>query len=566
MNRRILALLLCIVTVATVFAGCGEKKVDEDELIKEQSTRTAVSVNMWVVSDKKVSEETEALVEQAINEVTKSRLTVYVDLIFLTADEYEEKLNARFEAIESAEIAKEEAIKAAKAEAQSLKAAGITTVGTTVTETDEAVTTPEETIINEYGVVELKYPAIPEDQIDIVLVRGKEMLESLVDAGRLTRLDAEIGSTGASKSLTDYISPMLFSYTKVSGGCYGIPNNHIIGEYTYLMVNREMAEKYYIHEDSINDVKDVYDFIEDIKQKETIAPVKAPYDPYQVYFWDAENSSPEFSLLASNYPLSARQEGSKANSKLGVRDVFSISQYTEHMLRMKKYTDGGYFAKTDSEDFGVAVMTGDYGLRYDYEDKYIVKALRGPIADEKDVYESFFAVSAYTGNLTRSMEVITLLNTTDTIRNILQYGVRGVHYDLDDDGRLHRLNNDYMMNINYTGNVFMAYPEEGMRDTAWSDGRKQNLDAYGHPTLGLSSVWNDIDLEPIKRLDELAKSYYDRMKACKTYDELEAFFAEAKAEMSTNADYRSAVDRLNSDNSLEAVYSGWYSAGWPSAE
>ena len=131
MKRKVLALLLCIVTVLTLFTACGEKEIDEDELVSEQSTRTAVSINMWIVTDNKVSEETEALIEKAVNTITKSRFTTYVDLIFVTESEYDAAIDARFTAIEEQEKAREAEIQRQKEVARSLKAAGITTIATT---------------------------------------------------------------------------------------------------------------------------------------------------------------------------------------------------------------------------------------------------------------------------------------------------------------------------------------------------------------------------------------------------------------------------------------------------
>ena len=66
MKIKFLAILLCLVTVLSVFAGCKSKEIDEDEINQEQSVRTAVSINMWVVTENKVSAETEALVEELL--------------------------------------------------------------------------------------------------------------------------------------------------------------------------------------------------------------------------------------------------------------------------------------------------------------------------------------------------------------------------------------------------------------------------------------------------------------------------------------------------------------------
>ncbi len=573
MKRRILALMLCLVTLMTMLVGCGEDEISEEDLNKEQSVRTAVSLNMWVVTENKISEETEALIEEAFNTITKSRFTTYVDLIFCTESEYTEALDARFEAIKAAEQAAIEEEQRKKEEARSLKAAGITTVAeTTVDET--TVITEEATIVNDYGVVELKYPEIPEDQIDIVLVLGRERLEELVANEYLEDLDDEISETGTSKALNDYIHPVLINHTKVDGSTYAIPNNHIIGEYTYLLINKKMAEKYYIHEASVSDFKDCLSLIEDIKANETIAPVKAPFDDYLTYFWGEDIESDGFSVLASTYTLSMKQVGVKlvpstspSNQKMNVTDVFS-TKYSEHLLRMKKYEEGGYFAKTENEEFGVGIVTGDYALRFEYEDDYIVKPIKTPIANEEDVFSSFFAVSTFTADLKRSMEIITLLNTTSELRNLLQYGVKDVHYVLDDDGKVQRLNNDYMMDINKTGNVFMAYPEEGMDLKAWDYGKIQNSESAAHVILGFRDVWGNINADTMKNIVALSKDYKDKLDACKTYEELEAFFANGKTEIGQNADVKYMKTMNNADiaDSLSQVYLEWYNEGWPSVE
>lgn len=573
MKRRILALMLCLVTLVSLLAGCGKEEMSDEELNKEQSVRTAVSLNMWVVTENKISEETEALIEEAFNTITKSRFTTYVDLIFCTESEYNVALDARFEAIKAAEQAVLEEEQRKKEEARSLKAAGITTVAQTTVE-ETTVITEEATIVNDYGVVELKYPDIPVDQIDIVLVLGRERLEELVANGYLEDLDDEISETGTSKALNDYIHPVLFNHTKIDGSTYAIPNNHVIGEYTYLLINRKMAEKYYIHEASISDFKNCVDLIEDIKANETIAPVKAPFDDYLTYFWGEDIESDGFSVLASTYTLSMKQVGVKlqpstspSNQKMNVTDVFS-TQFADHTLRMKKYADGGYFAKNEGDEFGVGVVTGDYALRFQYDDDYIVKTIRTPIAYESDVFSSFFAVSTFTANIKRSMEIITLLNTTSELRNLLQYGIEGTHYSLTDEGAVKRLNNDYMMDINKTGNVFMAYPEEGMDLKAWEYGKLQNSEAAAHVMLGFREVWANVNADVMKNITALSKDYKEKLDACKTYEELEAFFKDSKSIIGQNADikYMKSTSNADIEDSLSQVYLDWYNEGWPSQE
>jgi len=560
MKIKFLAILLCLVTVLSVFAGCQSKEIDEDEINQEQSVRTAVSINMWVVTENKVSAETEALVEAAFNEVTKARFTTYVDLVFATEAEYNKLLDEKFAAIEQAKIDAEEEEKRKKEEARSLKAAGITTLPVTTASPEE--TTPEETVLNEYGVVELKYPAIKDNQLDIVVVLGRERFEELISKSYLTDISEYVNDTGLSKALNDYIHPVYMNFTKDSKGkTYGIPNNHVIGEYTYLLINKEMATKYYIHENSVSDFSDCLTLIEDIKKNETIAPVKAPFDDYLTYFWGSDISSDSFSVLASTYPLTAKQTGSigsstSTNVQLPINDVFT-TKHTDHLLRMLNFAQNGYFAKNDTEEFGVGVVKGDYDLRFEYEDKYIVKVLKNPVATESEIHESLFAVSSFSADVRRSMEVITLLNTTSELRNILQYGVEDIHYILNDDGKVERLNNDYMLDIEKTGNVFMAYPEEDMSLKAWEYGKTQNADSVIDITLGFRPLFSKIDPALFTKLPELNAKFNDGLKACTDDEQLRAYISEAKKELLADADYLALREAL-----LEQ-YKSWHETNWP---
>ena len=60
-----------------------------------------VSINLWLISDKKVSAETEAAIENALNEMTQSKYTTKVDLVYFTEDEYYAALDAKPEAAET---------------------------------------------------------------------------------------------------------------------------------------------------------------------------------------------------------------------------------------------------------------------------------------------------------------------------------------------------------------------------------------------------------------------------------------------------------------------------------
>jgi hypothetical protein len=72
----------------------------------------------------------------------------------------------------------------------------------------------------------------------------------------------------------------------------------------------------------------------------------------------------------------------------------------------------------------------------------------------------------------------------------------------------------------------------------------------------------------MKNIAKLSEEYEAKIKACKTYEELEAFFATAKSELAGNPDIKHAKVMNNEDltDGLAQIYLEWYNEGWPSVE
>ncbi len=543
MKRKLIALMLCLIAVFSLsFAGCG-KEEDTDVTESEASAREAVTLNMWLVSEKEISTETEAAIEEAFNELTQAKYTTKVDLVFLTEDEYFSVLDEKL---------------TLAAENKANEGPAIVLPGMAV-ETEEIVETTAETIVNELGQKLLKYPDVEEHQVDIVFLAGKELYERYASEGKLSAMDTNLNAT--SKVLKDYIYPSFLEQIKYEKSTYAIPNNHLIGEYTYLLVNKELAEKYYIDTDDLLSFTDCAELIADIGANEPgVAPVLSYADPVNLHYWLGNN---DMAIIASYVPTQAT-----LGSRTVMRSIFDTASFTEHMLLMQRCEDNGWFAAdpANTEDFGVAIMKGGYDLVEKYSDAYSVKVLTYPTLEEENVYESMFAVTAYTENFDRAMEVLTLINTTVEAKNILQYGVADLHYELDDDGNFVRLNDDYSMNNLYTGNAFLAYPDENMSAEIWENAKAANRDSRISPYYGLGADWVNVTEGFIESLRELSDTYIERLHACATEEELLEFFATAKQELSANELFKAAFSTDSDSNSPYAIYSRWFERLWPSAE
>ncbi len=543
MKNRWLSLLLCVVLALSVLTGCQSERTEEDILAdSEEASRDTMTLTMWLVTEEETTAEAVGLVEEAINKILKSKYKTRVELSVFTEDEYYEALDAKIAAmdeyINSDEYVDEE---------EELYDED----GNPVTKA------PEETVLNEYGVPEDKYPEVKRDQLDIIFIGGFDNYMKYSDElSILERLDDQLKA--GSKKLNSYIDPEFFSALSANGGTYAIPNRHIIGEYVYLLTNRELVDKYYYDPDKLTTLAECKEFIEEIAVKETdYTPIKQLDYPLYTTYWSTDGNR---SLLGSVGNASTAE-----STFLSMRNILTYSRYTDQLKTVVGYSEKGYIAEDPAavEKFGVAVIRGGADLEATYGEDYYMTVLEAPVANQEDMFEAMFGVTFYTKDIARSMEVITLLNTDPTFRNLLQYGIEGVHYELTEgEGAVKRLNNDYMMDIVKTGNVFIAYPEEGQPLDIWEYGKKQNLDAVASPFNGFSFYDSELDMELMGRLAELSKTYFDRLDACKTLEELEAFLDAAKTELKDNEDIKKATS-TEEDGSPNAIYKEWYDIKYP---
>ncbi len=557
MKSRLISLALCVLMVISVFlVSCSKDEPDPDAA--ETAPRTPVSLNLWIITDKKTTPDAQAAVEKAFNDIVKSKFTTNVDIVFLTEDEYYKTLDNKMTEIEERKIFEEEEAKRKKEEERSKKAAGITDPETAPPSTDTTEYV-EETVTNKYGMSEIKYPALSDYQVDIVLIKGMDMLLDYTKSQRLTQLDQYL--TAEAKQLSKFIYPSFLEQTKINGATYAIPNNHIIGEYTYMLINKDLADKYYFNPANFIRMDDdtTKKFIEDVAENEPeYTPVLSRVENPYINYWSKDGGK---SILANYFPAA-----STLGMRADLRNLFAISQYTSFEVQMQEYEDKGYFSKNPEQDdkFAVAMFKGDARVADEYADDYYVKIVKRPVATEEILFESMFAISAYTRNASRSMEIITMLNTDPELRNLLQYGVENVHYEIDEDDGLVRINNEYIMNLVDTGNVFIAYPEEGMEEDVWEYGKKQNNDSLVSPLVGLGEHWHEVDTKMMDKIATLSAEYFARESACQNAEELVEFYTTAVGEIADNSEFLATLSLDIESKSPNSVYfTKWFNVKWP---
>jgi hypothetical protein len=278
----------------------------------------------------------------------------------------------------------------------------------------------------------------------IVLINDKAML----DKYDFQDLATYIESKKFGDIAPDYKSPLLDA-AYVDGALYGVPNNRVFGSYDYIQINRELAErKLGVSAQttllSITSLDDEHA----LELKARIAEYNANNDP-----GEADLDESEVITFVANKPYEYKEieEAKKVDGTARQQYIVNVASYPE------ANADEAY-----ASAYGVLPSANktEKGKNEQGEDIDVV------LVDYTD----------------RAMEIIYALNKDKNIRNTLQYGVNGANYTVVNGVVVRSTEEDrvYNMNIEYTGNVFIA----SYSDVWTADAAKYGLEQNKQSVLG----------------------------------------------------------------------------------
>lgn len=381
--KRIISLALCIVMMCAVLVGCAERDIGEymghyDGLVTNPVEK--LNFDLYIITecdDSKEAESAMATVTAQINQKLDEKFNSTVDIHYLNADEYADTIYA-------------------------LDGAS-----------------------SESG--DSRYNAG-----SIVLIVGEEMYNNLMAKDALVDLRGYLDTTDFGQ-LKSRITSSLLDFVKVynddeTESLYMIPNDHVIGEYEYTIINREIAEgKYSFSAQSELSEMLIVDGQPNEIANELMTAVRYNSRGYSV--------SDVITVVTGKYEDRAEWEAKGY--------VCNISKYPEVTAEIAYAAGFGILNSADIEKDGAVLVSKDECER-------------------------------------RAMEIIYSINADEEIRNLLQYGVENSNYVFETkkvttlDGKEIEVKyvnpipeNKYEMNLLYTGDMFSAYYCE---ENVWSIG------------------------------------------------------------------------------------------------
>ena len=473
MKKRLISLFLCITMIASVcvlFTSCGsDGNVSQDSVIKP------MTITLAMITNEETTPEGIKVVQDAINKITENSLNTHVVLQLYTEDEYR------------VEVMKKLTARKAEDEAGVKKSS----MGK---ETDF--------VLNKHGRKITVYPEPYENQIDIFMVANYNELWECYSNGMVADLsEAFIAGTGNSVLLNKYVSPDLMKFGKINDTQYAIPSNSLYGEYEYLLINTELFDGLNYDIDEVTDLTSIGQYLVDVannKATNNAIPL------YNINDMGIESLTGKASVVGNYIP-----EGSVlgAESAFSPTNILMIEDVRKTLTTINSFAsvNGDYPVYTEEVDFtqkfGAAYVKGTSDIPEKYEDEYYVVRHKGPVAETSEVYASMFAVSEFSSDAMRCMQIITLINTDRAFRNLLLYGVENETYTVDErTGYINRIktpiegtNVVYSMDMYKTGNLFLVTPNTDMTETEmmyaandWALAKDCAREAHYSPNIGFA--------------------------------------------------------------------------------
>lgn len=425
--KKLLSMLLCIVFVCFALVGCAEDVIGEylENYNNNKVTDDQIEkLNFYIITGNGTSSEAKITVPQNINAYLKDKYKTELVITYCTADEYETVLN------------------------------------TAMNKTNES------------------------ERPDIILINNESLFNSLYTGNKLVALndfyndrDFRSINTIVDRTLLD-ASSVIDPETNVPT-YYTVPNNHVIGQYEYVVIDKSMA-------------RDILHFSnEEISAMTTEDSCKVLVDAIRSYY----NSDACTSDLSEDefVNLYVKTVSGNYNSKF----LFQYGVTNENELVCTNPECG-----KNTVDINTLVCRS-CKKNAEIIAPYYVNINSYPNATKAEAYKSAFAIvrhlddvdglndearASFVKHYKKCMQIIFGLNTDVQFKNMLQYGYVGTNYKFVKNEKHENTNYItleknpaviYQMDPTHTGNLYISYycNEIGWNESIHTNNLKQNSDA-----------------------------------------------------------------------------------------
>lgn len=293
------------------------------------------------------------------------------------------------------------------------------------------------------------------------------------------------------QDLKNTINPAFLEGSKVDGHNYGIPANKELPQQEVWRFNKQFLDKYNLDTSNVRSLESIEPLLKTIKDSEpTITPFAmdknfVPYVPYD--------------YVVQNLPMAVKLD----TTDYQIVNILETQEMKDALTVMRNYYKAGYIAPeaattgstsdlmTSGQWFMDRAQTqpsADNLWSQSYGYPVVSTPASDAIITNTSVQGSIMAISANSEYPEKAMEFLNLLNTDPVLRNMVDSGIEGVHYNKTDDTHYENLDEskNYDMPSYSLGNNMLLYLNANDPDDKWEQFKTFNAAGVDSPILSFN--------------------------------------------------------------------------------
>ncbi len=326
-------------------------------------------------------------------------------------------------------------------------------------------------------------------------------------------LDLKPYLSGIGKEMYSAIDPILWEGMEVGDGIYGVPTNKELAVPENFVFTEELVKKYNIDIAKYDTFSSLEPLLAMIKDKEPkVMPLSMDSSRKNIFAFEG------YEYVVSPYiPLMINSH----DEELKVINIYDTTYgrdilNTLHSYYIKDYINSDAPIRTmdslfrDEKSLITLASGGPFShISWTIDRGYPVVAnqISPAIITTESVRSSVMVVNSRTEHPEESIKFLNLLNTDPEIRNLLNYGVEGVHYELTDKNQIEIISNSYR-GVTYTqGNWFILNTTHGEPEDKWERFKEFNATAVPSELFGFTpdlEKFNNI----LNKIRTISAEYY----------------------------------------------------------
>lgn len=336
--------------------------------------------------------------------------------------------------------------------------------------------------------------------------------------------------TGLGKDLYDSVDPTFWQGVRMNdGGIYGVPTNKELAVRDHWMYPASIVEKYNIDITQYNTLESLEPLLRMIQQEEpSYLPMELDRDSHNFFALYGYEY-----IVNNKVPLMVKSLDPNAQ----VVNIFETMEARQVLDTLRHYYKEGFInldaalrepggLKRGDKVFWKSSGGGplpETSWSKDRGYKIVSYPVTPTVVTTESVRGGIMAVNANTKHPVESIKFLNLLNTDPEIRNLFNYGIEGVHYNLDEQGQVALIpskdkHGDLIPNApaNYTGvqytqgNWFILKTMGGDNPEPldkWDQFRKYNSEVIKSTVLGFTPDLSKMTAQ-IDNIQMIWKKYY----------------------------------------------------------